>query len=228
MTEPSGSRAPVLLVAVAVVCLALGTAVGLLVAGSLLTPAGPAYPADASVDAGFARDMQEHHTQAVDMALAVRETSQDEDVRRLAQDILTTQQQQAGQMYGWLETWGLPQARPGEPMAWMGHGEGAAGGHGHDAGHDTPAAGHIGMPGMATPEQLERLRAAEGPEADRIFLALMIPHHQGGVEMARAAVEGAEQPQVVRLAQAVVSSQRAEITVLEQMLAERGGPPAGL
>ena len=59
--------------------------------------------ADDGADAGFARDMQAHHAQAVEMALAVRDTSANEEIRAIAYDIATTQQHQSGQMFAWLQ-----------------------------------------------------------------------------------------------------------------------------
>lgn len=204
-------RLPVLLVAVAVVALAAGLAAGLLLSRSLLASSTPQ---EGSADAGFARDMSVHHAQAVEMSVLVRDRSSDEDVRQLAIDIALTQQHQQGQMFGWLQAWGLPAAGQGS-MEWMSDGH---------AGMGTSTT----MPGLATPEQLAALTAAEGVEAERVFLALMIPHHQGGVEMAEAALDRVSSPEARRLAQAVVDSQTAEITVLETMLAERGGPPTDL
>ncbi|HET9021623.1 MAG TPA: DUF305 domain-containing protein, partial [Ornithinibacter sp.] len=63
-------------------------------------------PAEFGADAGFARDMQTHHAQAVEMAFLIRDRSGDEELRTVAYDIITSQQQQAGQMYGWLVQWG--------------------------------------------------------------------------------------------------------------------------
>ncbi len=97
-------------------------------------------------------------------------------MRTVAYDIITSQQQQAGQMYGWLVQWGLDQTGSRPPMAWVG-GE-------HAAAHAGPDGS---MPGMATPAQLAELKAASGVEAERIFLRLMIDHHTGGVAMAEAA-----------------------------------------
>ena len=207
---------------VVVLAVAIALALGILAGSLLAQPSRFAVPADTSVDAGFARDMQAHHSQAVELARLVRDRTQDEDVRTLALDILLTQQNQAGQMAGWLDTWGLDQSAGREPMAWApDHGGAHGGGHGADG--STDAVGFAAMPGWVPREDMARLQAAEGEEAERLFLELMIPHHIGGVDMAEIAVEGADAPQVRSLAESIVASQTAEIEVLESMLAERGG-----
>ena len=53
------------------------------------------------------------------MAFLVRDRTDDEELRTVAYDIITSQQQQAGQMYGWLVQWGLPQTGSRPPMAWV-------------------------------------------------------------------------------------------------------------
>lgn len=184
-------------------------------AGGRASLAGSAPPPDDSPEAGFARDMQDHHAQAVEMSLTVRDRTGDEATRRLAYDILTTQQQQIGQMYGWLVQWDLSQV--GEPMAWMAAGETTQhGGGGHGS-------GTAGMPGMASAADLARLRTLGGVEAERLFLQLMISHHRGGVEMARAVLDRSPRREVQRLAGSMAAAQNSEITVMERMLAARGG-----
>jgi uncharacterized protein (DUF305 family) len=209
------------LAAVVSLLVAVALALGILVGTNLARPSTFAVPGDTSVDAGFARDMQAHHGQAVELATMVRDRTDDEDVRTLALDILLTQQNQAGQMAGWLDTWRLPQSTTRAPMAWAGE-------HGHGAASDDPDAptGFAAMPGWVSRDDMTRLAEAEGTEAERLFLQLMIPHHQGGVEMAEMAVDDAQAPQVRRLAESIITSQTGEITVLEQMLGERGGPVA--
>jgi len=64
--------------------------------------AAPAVP-DAGPDAGFARDMQAHHAQAVGMALVIRDKSDNEEILAIAYDIATTQQHQSGQLFAWLQ-----------------------------------------------------------------------------------------------------------------------------
>ncbi len=56
------------------------------------------------------------------------------------------------------------------------------------------------MPGWVDRDDLTRLEDAEGVEAERIFLELMIPHHHGGVDMAQIAVDEAQGRQVRTLA----------------------------
>ena len=167
-------------------------------------------PSDFGADAGFARDMQTHHAQAVQLAFLVRDRTDDEEVRTVAYDIITSQQQQAGQMFGWLVQWGLDQTGSRPPMAWVGSE--------HAAAHTAPDGS---MLGTATPAQITELGAATGVEAERIFLRLLIAHHTGGIAMAQAAVAEARTPEVKTLAGATVSSQTSEVQLLEQMLAAR-------
>ncbi|MFD0634765.1 DUF305 domain-containing protein [Catenulispora yoronensis] len=166
-------------------------------------------PAGDSADAGFVRDMAIHHQQAVDMAFTIRDATDDEQVRRLAFDIINTQANQRGMMLGWLAAWQLPVYSPAEPMAWMG------------AAHSMAPGGAL-MPGMATDEQLTALRAAHGKDAEIQFLKLMIAHHKGGVQMAQAEAGLGKQPQVLRLAGTIVDGQLAEIRLMSDMLAQRG------
>jgi uncharacterized protein (DUF305 family) len=160
-----------------------------------------------SADVGFARDMSDHHRQAVEMSKLLYDRTDDELMRSLAFDIMTTQQAQIGMMSGWLDSWGLTPSSTGPKMAWMG----------------MPVTGL--MPGMATREQLNELAAAQGVEADVLFLRLMIPHHQSGVEMAAAAAEQAETEAVQRLAQTLAEGQQAEIEYMQQLLQEKGSEP---
>ena len=211
---------------------ALGLVVGAWATQPVTTSPATA-PSDGSVDAGFAQDMQRHHAQAVRMSVAVRDATNDGAVRTLALDIMLTQQQQIGQMFAWLEQWRLPQVS-GMPMSWMEHQPanapeghtmtGMSGMGGESTGGANTGSGAMVMPGMASDDDLRRLEAASGEKAERLYLQLMIPHHQGGVAMARYAADQAGSPQVRALARKIVTSQRAEVGLLRSMLDERGGP----
>lgn len=212
--SPTGRGVPGTVLAVLALVLAALSGVGGLIAGSRLAPEADV-PRPGSVDAGFARDMGTHHAQAVQMSALVRDRTEDPQIRALALDVLLTQQQQAGQMFGWLELWDLPQASQQAPMAWMQDHAGMAEGSAEAAGT---------MPGMASREELNRLAGSSGRDAERLYLELMISHHQGGVDMAEFAAVNAQQEAVRNLAASIVKAQTAELAVLDDLLTARGGP----
>jgi uncharacterized protein (DUF305 family) len=208
-----------------VVALILGAALLVAVAfsvGRVTVPSVAATPSTTSAEAGFARDMQTHHLQAVEMSLIIRDLTDDDEIRLLAYDIATAQQQQAGQMFGWLEVWGLPQAAPEPSMTWMTRPtlDGATHEHGDGEGESAHVPGDP-MPGLATAEQLATLKSLEGVEAERLFLELMIAHHVGGVEMAEAVVDRSDDRVVTKLAGGMVTVQEKEIDLMTEMLDAR-------
>ncbi|OCC13587.1 DUF305 domain-containing protein [Streptomyces sp. PTY087I2] len=213
---PARSTRRLILAGAAVLLVALGLVALMVVRPSAASPSGASSsqsaPAEDSVDAGFARDMAIHHQQAVEMSFIVRDRTDDEDVRRLAYDIINTQANQRGMMLGWLEMWGLPKSAAGPPMAWMGH-------------TVTPTDDGSLMPGMATDAELAALKAAEGEKAEVLFLRLMTVHHRAGADMARAAADAAKTDAIRNLAQGMVRGQRSEIGLMADMLKERGAKP---
>ncbi|MFD9338463.1 DUF305 domain-containing protein [Streptomyces sp. NPDC060028] len=189
-----------------------------------------------SPDAGFARDMAVHHQQAVEMSFIVRDRTKDEAVRGLAYDIANTQANQRGMLLGWLDLWGLPKVLADEPpMSWMatgdehaGHGDGHGEGHGSGGGGGTGAQGARPgalMPGMATKEELARLATLDGGEAEVFYLQLMTDHHKGGVAMAQGCATQCETPAERALAQGMVAAQQSELTLMADMLTQRGAAP---
>ncbi|MER7722928.1 DUF305 domain-containing protein [Streptomyces sp. NPDC096323] len=211
MTPAARASRPLVLAGGAVLLLAVGLVVLMLVRPSSSAPAAArstAAPAEISADVGFARDMAVHHQQAVEMAFIVRDRTSDVAVRRLAYDIINTQANQRGMMLGWLETWGRAKSSPGPPMAWMGH-------------TVAPRDGAL-MPGMATDAELDTLRAAKGRDAEVLFLRLMTAHHRAGAEMAQAAAAAAGTDEIRNLASGMVAGQRSEIALMADMLKERG------
>ncbi|MEO7006487.1 MAG: DUF305 domain-containing protein [Terrimesophilobacter sp.] len=174
-----------------------------------------------SAEAGFARDMQTHHLQAVELSMIVRDATDNPEIRLLAYDIATAQSQQAGQMHGWLNVWGLPQAAPEPPMTWMARA--VPGGSGHD--HGAATGGFVAgerMPGLATDADLAQLRSLAGVGAEKLFLRLMIAHHSGGIEMAEAALERTTNATVSSLARGMVKAQQSEVSYMQKLLEKRG------
>jgi uncharacterized protein (DUF305 family) len=173
-------------------------------------------PRDDSAEAGFARDMATHHAQAVEMSFVIRDKSLDEELRTLAYDIIVTQSAQRGVFMGWLQQWRLPQASTAPRMSWMpGHAQVKPGADG----------GLPLMHGMASQDELRRLRVAQGTDAEILFLQLMIRHHEGGVLMARAVSGLSRRADVAAMAKSIEDGQRAEIVAMTEMLSKRGGQP---
>lgn len=185
-------------------------------------------PAPGPVDVGFSQDMSAHHAQAVDMAGAALIGSTDNDVRRLAYDILTTQQNQIGRMQGWLQLWGEPNQNVDGYMGWMtDHGSGSHGHGGATTGHEMSGP-MTSMPGMASQEEMTALRQSTGPAMDTLFLQLMLRHHQGGVPMLDYAAEHADTTEVRVLAAQMSKTQEGESQLMTSMLAARGASPLPL
>ncbi|MFJ4555867.1 DUF305 domain-containing protein [Streptomyces massasporeus] len=193
-----------------------GAAAAALVAAGAITYAvagddgGGRTPSAESADAGFARDMAVHHQQAVEMSYIVRDRTKDEEVRRLAYDIAQTQANQRGMMLGWLDLWGLPKVSSEPPMTWMDMGGMASGKDG------------ALMPGMATNSEMKKLGELDGKQAEVFYLQLMTDHHKGGIHMAEGCVAKCQVGVEKRLAQGMVDAQQSEISLMADMLKERG------
>lgn len=191
---------PLNFVAIGVAGLVLGVGIGYFAGDSLATP-------DVNeVDEGFLQDMRYHHDQAVQMAYFFL-TEVDEPHPRLsmlAEEILLSQQMEAGRMVQMLRNFGLSEVNDtGVAMGWMGH--------------EMPI---DEMDGLASQEQLDEFAAATGDEASRIFAELMIEHHRGGVHMAEYAVDRADNSAVRSFAQSMIRGQSAEITELQTVVDE--------
>jgi uncharacterized protein (DUF305 family) len=166
-------------------------------------------------DVRFMSDMIHHHAQALEMAEMAPSHGASAQIRTLAARIHNGQQDEIATMQRWLRDRGQPVPEIAGGMQ-----------HGAHAGHAHAHAAHA-MPGMLTPEQMARLHAARGPEFDRLFLTLMIQHHQGAVQMVRDlfATDGAGQDDMVfKFASDVQVDQTTEIARMELMLSRM---PAG-
>jgi uncharacterized protein (DUF305 family) len=182
----------------------IGLAAGILIPRSLR-------PADDSIEAGFLRDMSTHHAQAVEMSMLAHATTDNADIRTLAGDIALTQHGQIGYMQAWLRDWDLSPTGSEPVMAWMPDSRGSV--------------VNGLMPGMATPEQLAKLRAATGKELDIQFLELMRQHHLGGIHMAEEVLKLSDNKDVTWLATTMVSGQQGELALITTLLQQIKSAP---
>lgn len=186
--------------------LALASAVVLGGCGSSDSPSGmdhgssassPAQPAGEhnADDVTFAQQMIPHHSQALDMAKLVPSRTTNPKVLDLASRIEKAQDPEIQQMHGWLTTWGA--GMPG-----MTHGS------------------MPGMGGMMSDADLQKLGAAKGAEFDRMWLDMMIEHHQGAIDMAKTELAKGGSADAKALARKIIDAQQAEITEMQGLLTQ--------
>jgi uncharacterized protein (DUF305 family) len=155
-------------------------------------------PADADYDLRFIDGMMPHHEGAIVMAQEVLKKSQRPEMKKLAENIIKAQTDEIAMMKQWRKDW-YPKAAA-TPMAW--HGE---------MKHMTP------MPA----EQMKSMRmdmdlGASDDQFDLRFMNAMIPHHEGALVMAKDAAAKSQRPEIQKAAQAILSSQTAEIQQMKQ------------
>ena len=158
-----------------------------------------------ATDVGFAQGMIPHHAQAVEMADLALEKSTNADVLALAKQIKASQNPEIQTMSGWLQSWG--QKVPST--------DSMSGG-----GHDMTDMGGMMMDGMMTEADMEKLESSSGTAFDRLWMELMIQHHEGAVRMSEDELKDGKNPDVKALAQTIVTSQQAEISTMNSLLSK--------
>ncbi len=187
-------------------------------------------------DVLFMQHMIPHHAQAVEMANLVETRTNREEIVEIASRIKASQADEIEFMESWLSDRGEPLVAP-EHMAHEsemdhssheGH-EGHDGHEGHgDHGGDKHTTAHHQMEGMATPEQMEQLANSEGIEFDRLFLTLMITHHEGALTMVETLTDqpgSAYDPILYDFTNDVVNDQTSEIEQMSAMLRSFSSDP---
>lgn len=153
-------------------------------------------------DVDFLQDMIVHHAQAVVMGEIVKGRLTDKSVRGIASRISDEQKPEMKGMATTLRSWGakvpIEASNPG--------------GSGHGAHAD-----HAGMPGMATQAQLDELRRAKGAEVDRLYLDLMVKHHEGALEMCKTLGEKGSDERTGELGDDITVTQSKQIAQMKDM-----------
>jgi uncharacterized protein (DUF305 family) len=159
-----------------------------------------------------------HHEQAIEMARLVPTHGASPAIQRLAERIINAQQDEIATMERWLRARKLP----------LPHADGASAPTAHgDGGHE---ASPVLMPGMLTPDQMQQLSAARGPEFDRLFLTLMIQHHNGALTMVEqlfGSHGAAQEDNIFKFASDVSADQSTEVRRMQTMLASMSGETRG-
>ncbi|WP_280274803.1 DUF305 domain-containing protein [Nocardia wallacei] len=160
--------------------------------GTSSSPTAPTRTDFTDADVTFLQMMYPHHAQAVDMAKLVPGRSQNQQLIALAANVERAQAPEMQQFTELLKAFGKP----------------APGAMGHE------------MPGMMSQDEMTALRAATGPEFDRMWLNMMIAHHQGAIDMANTELAQGVNPDARNLAQGIVAAQQAEIQQMRAMLGQ--------
>ena len=167
-------------------------------------------PAHVDADVRFMQGMIHHHGQALDMTDLLSSRTESEEMRLLALRIDISQTDEIGMMARWLDARGedAPKVRDEEA---------------------SPVEASILnddqlMPGMLTERQMAQLASATGEAFDRLFLELMIVHHEGALTMVSQLflVSGAgQEPDIFKFASDVDADQTGEIGRMNMMLQAR-------
>lgn len=156
-----------------------------------------------TADVRFATEMIPHHAQALHMVDMAEGRDLTPETEQLMADIETAQTPEIEQMSRWLEEWDQPVPDTS--------GMGPMGG---DMDMD-----HMGdMVGAMSEEALAELEGAEGTVFERMWLQMMIEHHEGAIEMAEDELDEGEHVGAMDLARSIIESQRAEIELMESLL----------
>lgn len=166
------------------------------VAAQTPVPPGPGKPS--AGDSAFMTGMIAHHAQAIVMAHLAPSRVANGQVRILADRIIVSQRDEIFAMETWLRDHRLPVS---------------------DSAHQHHSAGAL-MPGMLSPAQMEELEQTRGAEFDRLFVTLMMQHHQGAITMVDQLLQspGAHDSFVYRFAADVHADQSAEIERMARLL----------
>ena len=157
-------------------------------------------------DIAFAQGMIPPPRQAVDMANLAADRAESDQVKQLATAIQQAQGPEIQQLQGFLAAWGAPESGGMPNMSQE---------------HNMPGMeqnGMSGMSGMMSDQQMQQLEQASGVEFDRMWLQMMIAHHEGAVQMAQTELRDGRNPEAKALAQTIIDAQQTEITQMQEML----------
>ncbi|MHC3814509.1 DUF305 domain-containing protein [Streptomyces sp. NBC_00341] len=159
------------------------------VAAAASAATGGGTPADPT-DAAWAQLMTPMNEQAVALLSLAGQRAADPRIRGWAVRLRTAQNGELARLRPLLARMGLPDTNVHE-------------------GHD--------MPGMVTEHDLEQARAVEGRAFDRLFTALIRDHLRQSAQVSRSETESGTRPDAKRLATALVSARKAELTELDRL-----------
>lgn len=158
-------------------------------------------------DVRFMQDMIPHHQQALEMSELVTERTNRQEIIEAAGRIKASQGDEINFMQKWLADRNESSPEPG---------------------HMDMMHTHLYMAGMASAQEMDQLSRAEGVDFDRLFLTLMIRHHEGALEMVENLLEqpgSAYDPLLFEFTNDVSNDQTAEIERMNAALVSLSEDP---
>jgi uncharacterized protein (DUF305 family) len=147
------------------------------------TPASPA-PADAPYDLQFIDTMISHHQGGIAMAELAAQKAARPEIKAFGSAMAADQKVEIAQMRFMRNEWYAA----------------------------SPPAVNLGLPGMESHDgNIDHMTSLSGPDFDRMFIDMMISHHEGAVAMARDALTRGEHHELKSLAQQIIDKQESEI-----------------
>jgi uncharacterized protein (DUF305 family) len=165
------------------------------------------------VDRDFVALMSPHHQGAIEMAQAELQYGRNQKLLRIAQGIVVEQLQEIAAMR-------LAIGEPASPT-WA-----------TNEGRDVPATNpsHKANPGGDTPflsrsntamdKMMTDMAVKPTGDVDHDFVAMMVPHHQGAIDMAQAELQYGQNPRLKTIAQEIIVDQMQEIALMRLVLGE--------
>lgn len=88
--------------------------------------------------------------------------------------------------------------------------------------HHTPVNMALDQAMTSMHSEMQRVQMTGNPDSD--FAAMMIPHHQGAIEMAKIELQYGKDPRLRRLAQEIIVTQQSEIELMQLTLKHPQSP----
>lgn len=154
-----------------------------------------------ATDGAFIVEMIPHHESAIEMAEIAREQGEHPEVKTLAGQIASTQAAEIGGLER------IHQRIFGQPTSKAEHGT-------------------LGLPAHEMGMNMDASTLAGERPFDRAFIDMMVPHHQGAIRMARIELAAGENPELTRLAEAIIAAQAREIEQMNRWRVDWYGAPS--
>lgn len=157
---------------------------------------GMTMSSEGATDAGFVNDMTPHHESAIEMAKIAQRRAEHPEIAKLADKIVETQSAEIDEL-----------AQLGERL-------------------DVSDGETLGLSMEAMGMEMDTGSLESAEPFDQAFIDMMIPHHQGAIEMAQVELEEGSDGETVDLAQRIIEAQSAEIEEMNSWRTEWYGEPS--